>query len=78
VSSSVEGRRLSRVLQGSLRKRWCYSCVAIDESSVAEYSPVSNDVRAKVEESLLEAIARERLLKTQQAGKRLGECNGDL
>jgi hypothetical protein len=41
-------------------------------SSVAGYSPVSNDVKRAAEESpLLEIVTRERLLETQQAGKSL-------
>jgi hypothetical protein len=36
------------------------------------YSPDSNDVSTEVEESpLLEAVARERLMKAEQAGRRL-------
>jgi hypothetical protein len=41
-------------------------------SSVAVYSPDSNDVSTEAEESpLLEAVARERLVKTLQAGEDL-------
>jgi hypothetical protein len=32
----------------------------------------------KLKNLLLEAVARERQMKTQQAGKRLGGCCGDL
>jgi hypothetical protein len=43
-----------------------------EKSSVARYSPESNDVSTEAEEfPLLEAVAMERLLETQQAGKRL-------
>jgi hypothetical protein len=39
---------------------------------VVGYSPASNEVIAEAEEpSLLEAVTRERLVKTQQAGKGL-------
>jgi hypothetical protein len=42
------------------------------ESSVAGYSPESNDVSAEAEESLmLEAVANERLLETLQVGEDL-------
>jgi hypothetical protein len=55
-----------------LEDNWLYS-------SVAGYSPKSNDVSAETEEPLLlEAVARERLLKTQEAGYRLSERCGDL
>jgi hypothetical protein len=38
--------------------------------TVAGYSPNKNDVRHEAEESLLvEDVAKERLMKTQQAGK---------
>jgi hypothetical protein len=51
-------------------KRWRYI-------SVVGYSPDSNDVSIEAEESpLLEAAARERLLKTLRAGKDL--AFGDL
>jgi hypothetical protein len=46
-------------------KRWRYNSV---ESLVMGYSPDSNDVSTETEESpLLEAVARERLVKTLQA-----------
>jgi hypothetical protein len=35
-------------------------------------------VREAEESALLEAVARERLVKTQQAAKRLSVCCGDL
>jgi hypothetical protein len=42
-------------------------------------SAVSNEVSAEAEESpLLEAITKERLVKTQQASKRISGCCGDL
>jgi hypothetical protein len=42
------------------------------------YSPDSNDVSTVAEESpLLEAVAREMLVKTQQDGKRLSGCCDD-
>jgi hypothetical protein len=45
----------------------------------AGYSPGSNGVIAKAEESpLLEAVVMEQLLRTQQAGKRLRGCCGNL
>jgi hypothetical protein len=51
------------------QKRWRSNSFDI---LVAEYSPDSNDVTTESEESpLLRTLARERLLKTQQAGKRL-------
>jgi hypothetical protein len=34
--------------------------------------------REDEESPLLEAVVRERLMKTQQGGKGLGECCGDL
>jgi hypothetical protein len=40
-------------------------------SSVAEYSPDSNDVRTEAGEPPLVEVSRERLMKTQQAGKGL-------
>jgi hypothetical protein len=44
-----------------------------------EYSPDSKDVNREAEEfPLLEVVARERLVKTQQVGKRLSGCCGDL
>jgi hypothetical protein len=50
-----------------------------DESSVKGYSPDSNDVSTEAEESpILETVAMERLLKTQQTGKRLRGCCGYL
>jgi hypothetical protein len=46
--------------------------LTVDKISVAGYSPDSNDVSTEAEESpLLEAVARERLLEAQQAGKDL-------
>jgi hypothetical protein len=43
------------------------------------YLPESNDVSTKAEEyPLLEAVAWERLMKKQQAGKRLSGCCGDF
>jgi hypothetical protein len=48
-------------------------------SSVAGYLQDSNDVNTEVEESpLLEAVSRERLMKTQEAGKRHSGCCSDL
>jgi hypothetical protein len=35
-------------------------------------------VREAEESSLLESVARERLMKTQQAAKRLSGCRGDV
>jgi hypothetical protein len=70
---------LSRALQGRLRRDGAIVELKVEKSSVAGYSPDSNDVSAGAEESpLLEAVARERLLKTQQARKRLSGCCGDL
>jgi hypothetical protein len=65
------GDAVSRALQGnSRRERY---------RSVVGYSPDSNDVSTDAEESpLLRAVARERMFKTQQAGKRLSACCGDL
>jgi hypothetical protein len=55
-----------------------YSCT-VDKSSVAGYSPESNDVSTETEESpLLEAAAAERLVKKYQAVKTLSGCCGDL
>jgi hypothetical protein len=51
------------------KKRWRYNSV---DSSLVGYSPGSNAVSTEAEESpLLEVVARERLVKTQQAGKGL-------
>jgi hypothetical protein len=48
----------------------------VDKSSVAEYSPGSKDVSAEAEESpLLEAVAREWLLQTLQAGEDFAFCD---
>jgi hypothetical protein len=44
--SSVEGWKLSRALQGRLRRDGIVVELAVDNSSVAGYSPNSNDVRA--------------------------------
>jgi hypothetical protein len=45
---------------------------AIIDSSVVGYSPDSNNVSTEAKKSpLLEAVARERLVKTQQAGEYL-------
>jgi hypothetical protein len=43
------------------------------------YSPDSNDVSTEDGESpLLRAVTKQRLVKTQRAGKGLGGCCGDL
>jgi hypothetical protein len=59
-------------------KRWCYSWVVTDK----EFCVGGCDKRTwsgEVEESpLLEAVARERLLQIQQAGKILSGCCGGL
>jgi hypothetical protein len=53
-------------------KRWRYSSV---DSSVVGYSPDNNDVSTEAEESpLLEIVAREGLVKTQEAGKGLADA----
>jgi hypothetical protein len=57
-------------------KRWRYNYV---ELRVMGYSPESNDLSTEAGEfPMLEAVARERLMKTQQVGKRFSGCRGDL
>jgi hypothetical protein len=52
-----------------IEKRWCY--ISVDSSFVG-YPPDSNDVSTESEEyPLLEAVARERLLKSLQTGEDL-------
>jgi hypothetical protein len=70
---------LSRALQGRLRRDGAVVELTLDKSSVMGYSPNSNDVVRVAEESpLLEAVAREWLLQTQQARKNLSGCCGNL
>jgi hypothetical protein len=70
---------LSRVLQGKLNRDGAAVELTEEKSSVALYSPNSNDVSTGNDKSpLLEAVVRERQLKLQQAGKRLSSCCGDL
>jgi hypothetical protein len=69
---------LSWALQERLRGDGAKVELTVD-SSVVGYSPDSNNVRTKAEEfSLQEAVARERLTKTQQGQKRLSGCCGDM
>jgi hypothetical protein len=73
VKSSVEGWQLSRALQGRLRRDGAIVELTVVKSSVEEYSPDSNDVSEEAEASpLLEAVARERMLKKCRLEKAYG------
>jgi hypothetical protein len=48
-SSSAEGWQLSRALQGRLRRDVAIVELTVDKSSVARYSPDSNEVRTEAE-----------------------------
>jgi hypothetical protein len=75
----VEGWQLRRAVQGSSRRDGAIVELTVDKSSVAGYSPDGNDVITEdVESPLLESVARERLLKSQQAGRRPSERCCDL
>jgi hypothetical protein len=70
---------LSRALQGRLRTDGDIVELTVDKKLFEGYSPDINDVSTEGEESpLLEAVARQRMVKTQQAGKRFNGCCGDL
>jgi hypothetical protein len=67
---------LSRALQGRLRRDRAIVELTVAKSSVEGYSPDSNNVSTETEESpLLEAVTRERLLETQQAGEDLARSD---
>jgi hypothetical protein len=65
-------------------KRWRYSELTVDSWQLTEVQlrDISRTVtmwaREAKESQLLEAVARQRLLKAQQAGKKLSWCCGDL
>jgi hypothetical protein len=60
VLRRTTGARVQRVVMESVKRRL---------SAIVEHSPESNEVSVEAEESpLLEAITRERLVKTQQTG----------
>jgi hypothetical protein len=66
-------------MQGRLRRDGAIVELTVDKSSVVEYLLDSNEMSTEAEESsLLETIAREWLVKTQQAGKMPSSCCGDL
>jgi hypothetical protein len=53
--------------------------LTVEKNSFARYLPNSNDVSAGSRRiSTVKAVAKKRLLKTQQARKRLSGCCGDL
>jgi hypothetical protein len=78
VVNSVEGWQLRRALQGRLRRDGAIMSWQLTGVQLRDIRPILTTwVREAEESQLLESVARKRLLKTQQAGKKLNGCYGD-